>query len=80
MQPDFLAMLRSAMMQALPYLAFLAAFVIALKWLEAKFVPKKRGRILGDKLGSENGKKSAVKPDRCVTRRRRERPSVKPSS
>ena len=42
MQPDFLAMLWSALMQALPYLVFLAAFVIALKVLEAKFMPKKR--------------------------------------
>ena len=31
-------------MQALPYLIFLGVFLVAFKWLEAKFSPKKRGR------------------------------------
>jgi hypothetical protein len=44
MENPYLAMLWSAFGQALPYLVFLAAFVIALKWLEAKFMPKRRGR------------------------------------
>lgn len=43
MQPnDLTSMVWSGFGQALPYLVFLAAFVIALKWLEAKFAPKKR--------------------------------------
>jgi hypothetical protein len=41
---DLISMLKSAVDQALPYLVFLAAFVIALKWLEAKFTLKRRGR------------------------------------
>lgn len=44
MENPYLAMLWSAFAQALPYLVFLTAFVIALKWLEAKFMPKRRGR------------------------------------
>lgn len=45
MQPnDLNSMLWSAFSQALPYLIFLGVFVIALKWLEEKFSPKKRGR------------------------------------
>jgi len=46
-------MLWSALTGALPYLVFLAAFVVALKWLEAKFTPKKRRRWQG---GSRWGK------------------------
>jgi len=44
MENPYIAMLWNAFVQALPYLVFLAAFLIALKLLEAKFSPKKRGR------------------------------------
>ena len=45
MQPnDLISMFWSAFGKALPYLVFLAVFVIALKFLEAKFSPKRRGR------------------------------------
>lgn len=44
MENPYLSMLWSAFGQALPYLVFLAAFVIALKLLEAKFSSKPRGR------------------------------------
>jgi Protein of unknown function (DUF2726) len=42
MENPYLSMLWSALLPALPYLVFLAAFVFALKVLEAKFMPKKR--------------------------------------
>ena len=45
MQPnDLISMFWSAFGKALPYLVFLAVFVIALKFLEAKFSPNRRGR------------------------------------
>jgi hypothetical protein len=48
MQPnDLTSMVWSAFGQALPYLVFFAVFVIALKWLEAKFMPKRRGKWRG---------------------------------
>jgi hypothetical protein len=47
MENPYISMLWSALTGALPYLVFLAAFVFALKWLEAKFTPKKRRRWRG---------------------------------
>ena len=66
MQPhDVTSMLKSAFGDALPYLVFLGAFVIALKWLEAKFSPKRRGRRWsGDRRRwqSRSGTQFAVHP------------------
>ena len=47
MENPYISMLWSALTGALPYLVFLAAFVVALKWLEGKFTPKKRRRWRG---------------------------------
>lgn len=65
MENPYTAMLWSALSQALPYLVFLAVFAIALKWLEASFIPKRRGRKWrGNRRGwhSNSGRVFAFQP------------------
>ena len=52
MENPYLAMLWSALNGALPYLLPLAVLAIALKWLEAQFAPKRRGRSGGAIAGA----------------------------
>ena len=44
MENPYLSILGNGVAGALPYLVFLIVFVASLKWLEAKFTPKRRGR------------------------------------
>jgi hypothetical protein len=64
MENPYLTMLWSALTGAFPYLVFLAVFVIALKWLEASFMPTKgRWRRSSRWYKSRGGKNYPVQPN-----------------